>query len=273
MADAFRLQVRGRKPVLYGANYFERDSYRFSRAQSFRWDDLVEIARVNGFTLTRPLLHKWRVWRFLPAPVAGGRTGHGRGKGQTWPIGAGWRVAWISHWLASTLTYDALRIAIWPWTPAFDSERIDDVSASLVKFLRQDEAFQRAVVDHTNLDAHPEMRAYSDVVFSDDDAPLSIRRELLEASGAPDINSPPFIDNIVFMKWLNFPDMHRMAEMVTPEVLREFIAQFRIGSAEREQLYVGIFWESPLGLARTIVRELHRFALMKEGKLKKPKTE
>lgn len=266
MPDRFRLQVRGRKPPLNRGKFFENGGYRFGRAEAFRWDDLIETADANGFKLTRPLLHKWRVWRFLPPPVAGGRTARGRGKGQTWPLGAGWRVGWMSHWLAATLTYDVLRLAIWPWTPAFDTERARDVIESLQKFLRQDEHFQRRVMASTNVDEEPDARTYADVVLSPD-GELSTRGELLQASGAPDFNSRAFIDNIVFTRFLNFADMRETADAVTPDELGEFITQFRAAPADQQSLYVDIFWDSPLALARIIVRGLHRYKLTKEGRI------
>jgi len=40
---------------------------------------------------------------------------------------------------------------------------------------------------------------------------------------------------------------------------------FRASLAERERDLTTIFWDSPLGLARIVVRELHRFRLQQEG--------
>ncbi len=70
---------------------------RMPRARAFSWRDLVRVAAVNGFDLSHALVHKWRVWRFLPPPTAGGAVGRGPGKGEVWSKEAGRLVAWISY--------------------------------------------------------------------------------------------------------------------------------------------------------------------------------
>jgi hypothetical protein len=247
----------------------------------YRRDELIEIARANGYRLSPAMLHKWRVWRFLPKPTEGGPTGKGPGKGQSWPHAAAWRVAWISRWISAELTYDVLRLALWWSTPDLDGDRrIDDVQASLQRFLQQDRKYHYLVLgidDSTvdglerTLDRMPEgtpARLYTDIVMLGESTEGE-RRSALEQS-LPGSPASEVEYQLPFFERMNFDAMEETMATISPDLLRESIAAFRASTVTRRDEVVGLFWDKPLTLARVVTRETHRYALFKSRKLKVP---
>lgn len=112
----------------------------------YTWRELQAVAGANGWPLSHDLLRKWRLWRFVRAPVADGRSGRGPGKRQTWSPVTARKVAWIARWLTDTMTYDVLRLAMWPWTPELERNRPLQVISSVKAFLRQDEQHEDVVL-------------------------------------------------------------------------------------------------------------------------------
>ena len=135
------LHYRGPRPAAVPPWAVEWRGYRLPRGRAFRRAALVEVAGANGYRLSHDMLHRWRVWDFLPPPIAGGPTGHGPGKGQTWSREAGVCVAWLARWQTDALTYDVLRLALWPFRAQLATTKPGDVQRSLVAFLRQDRDF------------------------------------------------------------------------------------------------------------------------------------
>lgn len=267
MTDFLKPDFSGPRPSLIPPGLRDWNGYRLPPKQaSFDWRGLIEIAHANGFRLTHDLLKKWRVWRFLPGPTAGGATGAGRGKGETWPIGAGWRTAWISRWQADKLTYDVVRIALWLWTPDLEAHRARDVRHSLFNFVRQDEAFHGRFFDLLGEDfSDPSYDAYRDVILAGDSS-LNDRQALLRTAGLND-DDPEFALNLPFMAYLNLDEMQRLFETATDQDVRTFIALFRASTAKYEAQVVDDFWSHPVGLARIIVREFYRCLLIDRGVL------
>jgi hypothetical protein len=215
----------GARPPL-PPDFIEQDGYRLPLAEARRQRDLLGVAAANGRWLTADLLHKWRLWRFVPAPVPGGPTGHGPGKGETWPPDAGWRVAYISRWLTDRFTYDVIRVALWPYTPELNTQRIDAVLASLRATVRRDNIFHHAVLD-IGKDAGPDeirsrfadapasLRRYVDAVLLGDACTRTLKA-LWEAEG---LQGPP-------PKWfgcINLPDLLDTVDRLTPTQLQAFM--------------------------------------------------
>jgi hypothetical protein len=235
----------------------------------------MAVAWANGFRLTPDLLHKWRVWRFLPGPQPGGPTGKGRGKGEVWPVGAMWRVAWMSRWRGHTLSYDALRLAIWPWTRAFESERVADLRASVERFLRQDEKIHRLAygilsgVDEVNTieqyQEGDENRIYIDLLLYG----VTDRRSLakLVKSVLPNASAADVRRELPFLAKVEFSPMQESLSEVSGELLTQFISAFRTHRIEMERIQGGDFWNNPLDLARLVIRELYRVVLTARGEL------
>lgn len=229
----------------------------------FKRAELLAIAAANGRSISAALLHKWRYWRLIPGPIAGGPTEKGRGKGQTWPIGAAWRVAWISRWLADTLTYDAIRLAIWPWTRELDEERIEMVRDSLSGFLAADVDFHDVVWEALPTEAQVELDPYFSLITGGDRA--AIVRGALDIAGVAD-----GVDRErhgALFRHLNFDELLETANTTTADELKAFIGSFRSSLADRESVLTTIFWNSPIGLARILIRELHRYRLTTRGEL------
>jgi len=220
------------------------------RGRTYHRDELIEIAQANGYGLSSELLKKWRLWRFLPGPTPGGATGKGRGKGQTWPEGAGWRVAWIAHWLTATLTYDVLRLAIWPWTPELERDRADKLARSAQRFLAQDRAYHDSVLESMDEARRDRFDPYVALIYDGD-----VTHELIAAMSASDVG------NEAFLHRLNFKAMSASMGALTPSTLSNYAVAFRTSLADRHGDLVALFWDSPLTLSRIVVRELHRFMI------------
>lgn len=229
--------------------------------RTFRRDELIDLAAANGQQLSPALLHKWRQWRMLPGPTPGGATGKGRGKGQTWPEGAGWRVAWISRWLSDSLTYDALRFALWPWTPELERDRPGQLIASLARFLVQDRQYHEVMWETLPDHVREELDPY--LWLMDGDARPEIVRAALKGAGIGPTH-PGAEPHARFVAHLSFDALSGTAARVTEAALRDFITAFRSGFSEPEKL-ITIFWDSPLGLSRIVIRELYRHRLRKAG--------
>ena len=218
------------------------------RGRTFRRQELIEIALANGYRLTPELLKKWRLWRLLPGPTAGGATGRGRGKGQTWPEGAGWRVAWIGRWHTATLTYEVLRLALWPWTPEIERDQADQLARSVARFLAQDRIYHDAVLEVMDEPLRDQFDPYMALIYDGEVTP-----ELTAAIGASEGA------NQSFLRRLNFDAMSAALDDVAPSVLSAYIAAFRSSLADRHAELIRLFWDSPLTLSRVVVRELYRF--------------
>jgi hypothetical protein len=251
------------------------------RGRTYRWDELIEIALANGYRLTPAMLHKWRVWRFIPGPKPGGFTGKGPGKGQQWPHESAYRVAWISRWISAGLTYDVLRLALWWSTPDLDGDRrIGEVQASLQRCLEQDRKWHSVQLNFDDLTADAkeesldrmpegtESRIYTDVVVMgesrDDERRAAVKGSLP--------NSPPseVESQLPFFERMNFDDMEETMATISTDLLRESIAAFRASTTSRCDELISLFWGSPLDLARVITRETHRYALLESGELLEP---
>jgi len=265
--DFLQPVYRGPRPTTAGPGFVDWGGYRLPRAATFVWRELVEVAHANGLRLSHDLLKKWRVWRFLPKPTAGGASAAGRGKGETWPRGAGWRTAWVSRWQADSLSYDLLRLAIWLWTPGFEQNRADDVRRSVVNFLRQDANFHSRVYDEfgSELFANSQTTAYQSVVMAGYSEPEE-RNTLLDWAGLTE-DDPRFERNLPFLERLNLEGMQSRLAVVTDDDVRTFIAAFRASTAHQQELTTEAFWGNPTGLARVVVRELYRYLLTKDGEL------
>src|SRR4029077_1528378 len=149
MPDLVGLTVRRRRSDVVPPGFDDWDDYRVPLpAADFSWEDLVAIGAANGLVFGHELVLKWRQWRFLPAPRPGGSTGRGPGRSQRWSYEAAIRTAWLSRWQYDTLTYDVLRLAMWPFTPEIERDRPAEVRKSIAAFLGQDEDFHaRKVMD------------------------------------------------------------------------------------------------------------------------------
>jgi hypothetical protein len=225
------------------------------RGRVFKRADLIELAGANGFQLSVALLHKWRAWRLLPAPAPGGPTGVGRGKGQTWPEGAGWRTAWIARWHADTLSYDVLRLALWPWTPELERDRAADLLAAIPTFVRQDEDF------HDRLEAtlsETDLEAVDPYVTLMREGQSGLAAEVLRRAGVKH-GSDAMQKQQPFVAQLSFGVLKEMP--LDERDLVGFIRSLRTGLAQRQLTLIELFWNGPLSLARIVVREFLRYRL------------
>ena len=261
MPDVFRLRTQtARVPIV--PSWTKRwNGYALPEpGRTFHRDQLIELAAANGFTLTHHLLHKWRVWRFIPGPTPGGATGKGPGKGQTWPIGAGWRVAWLARWLADSLTYDALRLCLWPWTRELEADRSDDLVASVRRFLAQDRGYHDRVIERLQEGHDNELEKAIDYValmFGDASTP-TVDHAMESAGIRPGAERHATLEP--FVRHLGFEPMgRRFASLTEPDIL-VFGARLR-GNHQLERALIDIFWSSPLALGRVLVRELYWYLL------------
>lgn len=231
--------------------------------RTHRREDLVAIAAANGLHLSPDLLHKWRYWRLVPGPTPGGSTGKGRGKGQTWPHGAAWRVAWVSRWLTDSLTYDVLRLAIWPWTSELERNRIEMVRGSIGAFLAQDQDFHARTWEKGLSEAEQdELDPYLNLMDGDHRSGL-VSATLSRAGITPD--HPRLRRHEALVRRLSFDELLETAQGVMDEELSAFISRVRTSDADLRPL----FWDSPLTLARILVRELHRAHLDAGGAIQR----
>lgn len=261
MPDHLALRFRGQRPAAMPAGLAVWNGYALpAPGRTFRRDELLTIAAANGHRLSPDLLHKWRNWRLIPAPAAGGPTGKGRGKGQTWPEGAGWRVAWISRWLTDALTYDAIRLAIWPWTRELELDRPEQLAESIGRFLVHDRDFHDITWAAQSPATQEELDPYFSLIGGDH-RPGPVAGSL-DIAGVMH-SDPAFAEHKALFGRLSFDELLSTASTTDTEELVAFITAFR--SQLPEATLTSIFWDSPLGLARIVVRELHRFRLLREG--------
>jgi hypothetical protein len=256
MADVYRLRAPVIAPAQNAVAVVTWNGYALpARGRTFRRDELLELGRANGLCLSPALLHKWRVWELIPGPDPGGATGKGRGKGQTWPETAGWRVAWLARWQVATLSYDALRLAIWPWTRRLESDRrICDVMMSIRRFVQQDREFHdRTWQDTLTRTEMGEVEAYNDLLM---DGRSSAAPEVLAEAGHPQ-GSDGFRRNIEFVRTLSWKALQEM-NLETMD-LAAYMAWFR--ATVREDDLITTFWDAPLSLARIVVREVLRYQM------------
>ncbi len=237
--------------------FYEWKGYRLPFAvDAFTWEQLVAIAAANGLVVGHALILKWCKWRFLPRPQAGGSTGRGPGKGQLWSHEAGLRAAWLSRWQRGTLSYDALRLAMWPSTPALEAERPREVLVSVRAFFRQDQDFHDRKLGDFGWLEDPLVDDYYAVVLAGESNHEQRVRLLIDA-GLPR-DDPDFERTAEFLKHLNFPTMRRVFDSIVEDDLRAFMAGFRTRFAGQADKLVDIFWSDPLHLARVVIRELFR---------------
>jgi hypothetical protein len=253
------------------------NGYLLPPPRHYTRDELIEIARANGYRLTPAMLHKWRQWRLIPKAIGGGKTGKGPGKGEQWSHLAACRVAWISRWISAQLTYDVLRLAIWPWTVDLDLLAAE-MRSSLQRFLQQDRKYTYLVlgIDDRTADGLERtlarmregtpIRLYTDIVVLGESSDQERRSAL--AQSLPTSSTSEVEYQLPFFERMNFDDMEETMATISPELLRESIAAFRASTATRSDDVVGLFWDKPLTLARVITRETHRYALLKHGELK-----
>jgi hypothetical protein len=227
--------------------------------RTFKRADLIEIAAANGAQLSVALLHKWRTWRLIPGPVAGGPTGTGPGKGQTWPEGAGWRTAWIARWHADTLSYDALRLALWPWNRELD-DRPADMLKAIRTFVRQDQDFHYRVEETLDDEVLDEVDPYLTLMRDGD---KSMVPRVLAGTGGPSIANT-FSRDADFIARLSFRSLIDV-ESTDAELPGRYIEAFR-SSIDRGRV-IDLFWNAPLALARIVVREFLRFRLAEGGEI------
>ncbi len=244
-------------------DFVEWKGMRVPRALEFRWQDLVRVAAINGLPLSQPLLHKWRDWRFLPPPRAGGPLARGPGKGQIWSKVAGRLVAWISYWRNRRLTYDTLRLAMWPWKHTFDRERLTDVLASLRRFVVWDEKFQSAVLHKAERSGtrNEELDAYASVLFAWDEPPIEEHRDRLLRSTPLPREHPEYESTREFLTHLTFDELQKTTARLKTEDVAIFIQTFRQRMGPHQQRLSDELWEDPLRVARIVVRNLQRYAL------------
>lgn len=226
--------------------------YAWPIAEAYKSAQLVEVAQRNGYRLTPALLRKWTQWRLIPGPAAGGSTGQGRGKGETWSRSAARRVAWIAYWKAAGLTYDVLRVALWPSTPTLD-DRLGDVARSLKAFAVADQDRHDLGtlddVDDEDLDLY---MAWSDGRATDEQI-----RELVSRAGA---RGPQELDHHTsFLRAATPDEILETARLASTLDLTKFIGRFRIAAGQYQEYVNEAFLAYPLGLVRIIVRELHRW--------------
>jgi hypothetical protein len=223
---------------------------------------LISIAGANGLSLSPALLHKWAYWRLIPTPTPGGPTGKGRGKGQRWTHTAAWRVAWISRWLSGTLTYDGLRLAIWPWTPSLEQERAPMIINSVRRFLIQDRDFHDRALAEIETEVLGELDPYIGLMEGDHRDAVVARALDIAGVGAA---NPSRAQHEVFFRHLGFTDLTATAASLVESDIAEFITAWRASTADQIDRVTTIFWTSPIGLARILIRELHRYRLIREG--------
>ena len=268
MTDYFAPSVLGPRPAL-PAGFEDWNGYRVPLAPAYEWRGLVDLAHANGFRLTAELLHKWRVWRLLPGPTAGGRRGAGRGKRQTWSPEALERVAWMSRWLAAGLTYDAVRLALWPRTPELELQRPADVSASVARFLLQDEKRHDSLLSPGGpWQKDAALTAYEEAIVIGEPGSQSVAR-LLTSTGLKE-GDPNFSYYREFFRHLTLDKMQTHLSALPAEALQRFITEFRISTAADRETYEEIYWSNALGLTRIVVRRLYRFVLIEKGVIGKP---
>jgi hypothetical protein len=262
MADLFGARFRGPRPQVPDG-FREWKGYRFRRPQLLRRDQLLQVAAANGRPVSPALLHKWRNWRLLPGPTPGGATGRGPGKGQTWPADSAWRVAYLCRWLNDQLTYDVLRVALWPYTPELDEDRIGQVAASLRAYLKQDSEYHNAVLgirgDETAdqiLDQVPDTsRVYTEAVILGT-APTKALKRLWEQEVPGELMRPWFKD-------LNLLELRGFVDDLPQRDLVRFIRERRphYATAERHDM----FWDNALAFARYVVLDLFVTEKEREG--------
>jgi hypothetical protein len=193
----------------------------------------------------------------------------GSGKGEQWPAETGWRVAYISRWLNDRLTTDAIRLALWPYTPELDT-RIGDVSRSLRAFINQDHSYHLAVLglpadaDATQIDATMSI------------APRPVQRYVQAIEGYASQHTlrrlweteklPAPMPRL--MRRLNFPDLQDMASAAKAATLLAFM------QARRQHFYseeIALqFWNDALGFARVVLMGLSQY-ILEEQRSTKPR--
>ncbi len=245
--------------------FYDWNGFRLPLGREFDWRGLVEVAWANGFLLSHELLLKWRNWRFLPTPVPGGRTATRAGKGETWSYQCAQRVAWIGTWLLQSLTYDVLRLAMWPWTPELGRERAKDLRRSLRRFIDQDRDFtDKKLLKEPALEEDEIADAYEDVVVTGGGSQAARQKLLIDAG--METTHPRFSATLELLEHLNFGELIATSDEVTDSELAEFMASMRPQMVLSHQLDDSL-WFEPLGVARIVVRELHRAFLFRRGRL------
>jgi hypothetical protein len=247
----------------------EQGPYRFLPGETFHRDDLIAVAAANGYRLSPEMLSKLRVWRLLPGPTAGGKTGKGPGKGQRWPAEAARRVAWIARWRGLGLSFDTLRLALWPWTPELDGKPLADVLSSLRRFVAEDERLHqkgyglpRDREEYRIPERYPDgsdNRAYIELVNYGDTDTDRTRRAIRGSD--PDLSGREIESLIPFVGTLSIPALHSAFTNITVETLRHFIPTFRQKSPDDRDFLTLAFLHNPLDLVRLIVRQLYRFSI------------
>lgn len=255
MPDYFAALWRGPRPPKPDG-FTEWEGYRLAPGHRFHRTDLLGIAAANGYRVSPELLHKWRVWRFLPSPIPGGSDGHGPGKRQTWSRTAAWRVAWMSRWMNDRLTYDILRLAIWPRNPMFEQQRAADVAKSIKLFLAQDERFHDAVLVMHGHSRDSALWAYEGILMAE--SPTEAERRLVLQKLAPNGGAS---DEVALerLRRASFDAMHETLDNVLPDILPDFIRGFRAATHKEHRQLSDTFWKNPPDLARTIVGALHTY--------------
>lgn len=257
MPDRLAVTFRSSRPGLVPARCVEFNDYVLPvPGRTFRRDELLEVARANGHDLSADMLLKWRQWRLIPGPTAGGPTGKGRGKGQVWPEGAGWRVAWLSRWLANSLTYDVLRVALWPWTLELeDDAHVDQLIDSVARVLVQDRDYHDRRLTAMSLKEQAELDPYVALMYGDP-SPRSARAVLRDAG--LDSGAENYGRRLSLVMQLGFEPMQAAFERSTPSDVRAFSKRLR-AKEDREKRLTDIFWASPIALARMLLREFYAY--------------
>jgi len=234
----------------------------------FTGDELLRVAAANGWQVKRSALADIRRrWRFIDGPRAGGSTGKGRGKGQTWPASAAWRVAWLAYWRHQGLTIDALRLAMWIWTSALERERPEDLLTSAAAFLRQDDRFSLAVIARQSGAEAEMLEVYRQVVLVGDNEQAD---QLFDALPIP--NEHPHREHArAFLHRLNVPDMQDSisGRSALPLALLPLVVNgVRRWPPDVQAILLTEFWTNPLALARLMVMEIHHTNLVRLGSMK-----
>src|SRR5690606_14283434 len=145
---------------------------------------------------------------------------------------------------------------LWPWTRALEQDRSRELLSSIARFVEWDERFTGRVLDASEGVLHD---AYESVVYVGTSTRAERKQLLEDARSEP--GTEAFNEDLEFLRGLNFDRLRETSAALGPADLQNFIEAFRAANADpkREAVAAIAFRESPLGLARVLVRELHRF--------------
>jgi hypothetical protein len=167
-------------------------------------------------------------------------------------------VTWLARWKASGLSYDVLRLALWPGAPALDV-RLMEIVESLSRFAVADQdRHDLGTLDDVD-DTDRELYLH----WSDGWAEGDQIRELVSRAGVDDPEQQ--VQQIAFLQTATPESILRTASEAASLDLAAFIYRFRVAAGQYQEPMNETFLTYPLGLVRIVVRELHRWRLSQSG--------